>query len=128
MTSIQSLLDTMQKLRDKENGCPWDIEQTFESLSKYLIEEAYEATDAIAKKDYPNSELVIYPSRDKYESSRKQPFTSYFDRLRDFFLSGEGVFIISGYSFSDEHINELIFSCLKQNNRNIRSMPNLELR
>ena len=54
MTSIQSLLDTMQKLRDKENGCPWDIEQTFESLSKYLIEEAYEATDAIAKKDYPN--------------------------------------------------------------------------
>ena len=44
----------MQKLRDKENGCPWDIEQTFESLSKYLIEEAYEATDAIAKKDYPN--------------------------------------------------------------------------
>ena len=70
-----------------------------------------------AKKDYPDSELVIYPSRDKYESSRKQPFTSYFDRLRDFSLSGEGVFIISGYSFSDEHINELIFSCLKQNNR-----------
>ncbi|NRA87569.1 MAG: SIR2 family protein [Rhizobiales bacterium] len=70
-----------------------------------------------AKKDYPDAELVIYPSRDKYESSRKQPFTSYFDRLRDFSLSGEGVFIISGYSFSDEHINELIFSCLKQNNR-----------
>lgn len=70
-----------------------------------------------AKKDYPDSELVIYPSRDKYESSRKQPFTSYFDRLRDFSLSGEGVFIISGYSFSDEHINELVFSCLKQNNR-----------
>jgi hypothetical protein len=70
-----------------------------------------------AKKDYPNSELVIYPSRDKYESSRKQPFTSYFDRLRDFSLSGEGIFIVSGYSFSDEHINELIFSCLKQNNR-----------
>ena len=70
-----------------------------------------------AKKDYPDSELVIYPSRDKYELSRKQPFTSYFDRLRDFSLLGEGVFIISGYSFSDEHINELIFSCLKQNSR-----------
>jgi|TARA_B110000495_G_C23000694_1_gene590524 ATP diphosphatase len=54
MPSIQSLLDTMQKLRDKESGCPWDIEQTFESLSKYLIEEAYEATDAIARKDYLN--------------------------------------------------------------------------
>jgi MazG family protein len=54
MSSIQPLLDTMQKLRDKEDGCPWDIEQTFESLSKHLIEEAYEATDAIAKKDYLN--------------------------------------------------------------------------
>ena len=54
MPSIQSLLDTMQKLRDKEDGCPWDAEQTFESLSKHLIEEAYEATDAIAKKDYLN--------------------------------------------------------------------------
>ena len=54
MSSFQSLLDTMQKLRDKEDGCPWDIEQTFESLSKHLIEEAYEATDAIAKKDYLN--------------------------------------------------------------------------
>jgi len=54
MSSIQSLLDTMQQLRDKEKGCPWDIEQTFESLSKYLIEEAYEVTDAIDKKDYLN--------------------------------------------------------------------------
>jgi len=70
-----------------------------------------------SKKEHPNSELVIYPSRDKYESSRKQPFISYFDRLKDFSLSGEGIFIISGYSFSDEHINELIFSSLTQNNR-----------
>ena len=54
MSSVQSLLETMQKLRDKDLGCPWDIEQTFESLSKHLIEEAYEATDAIAKKDYLN--------------------------------------------------------------------------
>jgi len=54
MPPIQSLLDTMQKLRDKDIGCPWDLEQTFESLSKHLIEEAYEVTDAIARQDYPN--------------------------------------------------------------------------
>ena len=54
MPPIQSLLDTMQKLRDKDTGCPWDVEQTFESLSKHLIEEAYEVTDAIARQDYPN--------------------------------------------------------------------------
>jgi hypothetical protein len=70
-----------------------------------------------AKEKFPESELVIYPSKDKYESSRKQPFTSYFDRLKEFLLSGEGMFLISGYSFSDDHINEVIFNGLNQNNR-----------
>ncbi len=54
MSSIQSLLETMHKLRDKDNGCPWDIDQTFESLSKCVVEEAYEVADAIHKKDYEN--------------------------------------------------------------------------
>jgi len=54
MSSVQSLLDTMKKLRDKDLGCPWDIKQTFQSLSKHLIEEAYEVTDAINRKDYSN--------------------------------------------------------------------------
>lgn len=70
-----------------------------------------------SKDKYPDSELVIYPSRDKYESSRKQPFTSYFDRLKESLIAGEGIFIISGYSFSDEHVNEVIFNGLNQNNR-----------
>ncbi len=70
-----------------------------------------------AKEKYPESEIVIYPSREKYESSRKQPFIGYFDRLKDFLLKGEGIFIICGYSFSDEHINEIIYGGLNQNNR-----------
>ncbi len=70
-----------------------------------------------AKEKFPDAELVIYPSRDKYESSRKQPFISYFDRLKEFLLSGEGIFIISGYSFSDNHVNEVLFTGLNQNNR-----------
>lgn len=70
-----------------------------------------------AKEKYPEAELVIYPSKDKYESSRKQPFISYFDRLKEFLNGGEGIFIISGYSFSDEHVNEIIFNALNQNNR-----------
>ena len=44
----------MRMLRDKDNGCPWDIEQTFESLSSCVVEEAYEVSDAIANKDYEN--------------------------------------------------------------------------
>lgn len=63
------------------------------------------------------NELVIYPSKEKYESSRKQPFIAYFDRLKEYLLSGELLFVISGYSFSDQHINEILFNCLRQNNR-----------
>ena len=63
------------------------------------------------------NEVVIYPSKEKYDSSRKQPFVSYFDRLKTFLTNGELLFIISGYSFSDQHINEVIFNSLRQNNR-----------
>jgi hypothetical protein len=63
------------------------------------------------------NEVVIYPSKEKYDSSRKQPFISYFDRLKTFLTNGELLLIISGYSFSDQHINEVIFNSLRQNNR-----------
>lgn len=62
-------------------------------------------------------ELVIYPSKDKYDSSRKQPFIAYFDRMRDYLLGGELLFVFTGYSFSDQHINEIVFNCMRQNNR-----------
>jgi hypothetical protein len=63
------------------------------------------------------NELVIYPSKEKYDSSRKQPFIAYFDRLKQFLMKGELLFIFSGYSFSDQHINEIILNSLRQNNR-----------
>jgi len=63
------------------------------------------------------NELVIYPSKDKYDSSRKQPFITYFDRMRDYLLNGELLFVFTGYSFSDQHINEIVFNCMRQNNR-----------
>lgn len=64
-----------------------------------------------------SNELVIYPSKEKYDSSRKQPFIAYFDRFKNYLLNGELLFIFTGYSFSDQHINEIIFNCLRQNNR-----------
>lgn len=70
-----------------------------------------------SKKLNNENELVIYPSKEKYETSRKQPFIAYFDRLRNFLQDGEGIFVINGYSFSDEHINAVIIDSLKQNNR-----------
>ena len=47
---IVSLLSIMARLRDKETGCPWDIEQDFQSIAKCTIEEAYEVVDAIDRR------------------------------------------------------------------------------
>ena len=48
---IQRLLDIMSRLRDRERGCPWDIEQDFSTIAPYTIEEAYEVADAIDRGD-----------------------------------------------------------------------------
>ncbi|MBN1969697.1 MAG: nucleoside triphosphate pyrophosphohydrolase [Candidatus Delongbacteria bacterium] len=37
----------MKELRNPENGCPWDLKQTHQSLKKYVLEETYEVMDAI---------------------------------------------------------------------------------
>ncbi len=50
-TPIQNLLDTMEQLRDPKTGCPWDIEQTPETIAPFTIEEAYEVVDAITCND-----------------------------------------------------------------------------
>lgn len=46
MTPFEELVDIMAKLRSK-GGCPWDQEQTHQTLRPYLIEEAYEVLDAL---------------------------------------------------------------------------------
>ena len=45
------LLEIMQRLRDPENGCPWDVKQDFSTIAPYTIEEAYEVADAIAREN-----------------------------------------------------------------------------
>lgn len=49
--SISRLLQIMEDLRHPKTGCPWDREQTFETIAPYTIEEAYEVADAIKKDD-----------------------------------------------------------------------------
>jgi len=49
---IAELLAIMRKLRDKNGGCPWDLEQDFSTIAPYTIEEAYEVASAIEAKDY----------------------------------------------------------------------------
>jgi hypothetical protein len=69
------------------------------------------------KQTSDSEDLLIYPSREKYNSSRRQPYVTYQDRLRRFLLSGEALLVVAGYSFGDQHINEIIFEGLRTNNR-----------
>ena len=48
---LQRLRTIMERLRDPDGGCPWDLEQTFETVAPYTIEEAYEVDDAIRRGD-----------------------------------------------------------------------------
>ncbi|WP_349810904.1 nucleoside triphosphate pyrophosphohydrolase [Xanthomonas dyei] len=50
---IHRLLQLMARLRDREHGCPWDVEQSFATIAPYTIEEAYEVADAIDRNDLP---------------------------------------------------------------------------
>lgn len=45
------LLEIMARLRDRNDGCPWDLKQTFASIAPYTVEEAYEVADAIERND-----------------------------------------------------------------------------
>ena len=53
MSDIETLLSIMRRLRSRDGGCPWDVEQTFATIAPYTIEEAYEVAGAIEDEDWP---------------------------------------------------------------------------
>jgi nucleoside triphosphate diphosphatase len=48
---VSRLVEIMRALRDPQTGCPWDVEQDFDSIVPYTIEETYEVVDAIERRD-----------------------------------------------------------------------------
>jgi hypothetical protein len=59
---------------------------------------------------------MILPSLRKYEESRKQPYVAMLDRLRGVLGERDDIILIcAGYSFSDQHINEILFEALDSN-------------
>lgn len=52
--SVADLLRVMQRLRDPDTGCPWDIRQDFRSIVPSTLEECYELAQAIEHEDYPH--------------------------------------------------------------------------
>src|SRR5690349_14365620 len=51
LVALQELIEVVAKLRSPDGGCPWDLAQTPETLTPYVIEEAYEVVDAIQNGD-----------------------------------------------------------------------------
>jgi ATP diphosphatase len=52
--SITDLLRVMQRLRDPQTGCPWDVRQDFKSIVPSTLEECYELAEAIEREDFPH--------------------------------------------------------------------------
>ncbi len=49
---MQRLLEIMARLRDPQDGCPWDLQQSYASIVRHTIEEAYEVAEAIENGDF----------------------------------------------------------------------------
>lgn len=60
---------------------------------------------------------MIYPSFQKYDESRQQPYSAYTDRLSRFLEQDDALLIVAGFGFGDEHINNLIFGVLENRPR-----------
>ena len=63
--ALQRLRDVVHRLR-APGGCPWDLEQSFDSLKPYLLEETYEVMEAIDARDWPElaeelGDLMLQP-------------------------------------------------------------------
>lgn len=54
--NLNDLVYLMQRLREPNTGCSWDIKQTFASIAPHTLEEAYEVVDAIERKDWSHLE------------------------------------------------------------------------
>ncbi len=60
---------------------------------------------------------MIYPSFEKYRESRQLPYSALTDRLTRFLEQDDALLIVVGFSFSDQHINDLLFSALENRPR-----------
>jgi hypothetical protein len=60
---------------------------------------------------------MIFPSMEKYDESRQQPYSAFTDRLGRFLDQDDALLITAGFSYGDEHINNIIFGALENRPR-----------
>jgi len=80
------------------------------SLGWYLDKES----NKIIRRYQDDSTIIVFPSLLKYDNSKKQPYVSFMDRLSQFIKEDDGVLFVSGYSFSDQHINDILINALNR--------------
>ncbi len=61
--------------------------------------------------------VAIYPSDEKYEDSRRLPFVALMDRFQHALIEPETITLVTGYSFGDDHLNEIIFDAAQRHPR-----------
>ncbi len=71
-------------------------------------------SNKIVRRYQDDSTIILFPSLLKYDNSKKQPYVSFMDRLSQFIKKDDGVLFISGYSFSDQHINDVLINALER--------------
>jgi hypothetical protein len=71
----------------------------------------------VVRTDPNNEGEMILPSHHKYDESRKQPYSALLDRLTRVLEREDAILFVSGYSFSDDHINAIIFDALDAKRR-----------
>lgn len=71
----------------------------------------------VVRTDPHNEGEMILPSHHKYDESRKQPYTALLDRLTRVLERDDALLFVCGYSFSDDHINAIIFDALEAKQR-----------
>lgn len=64
-----------------------------------------------------NEGEMILPSHHKYDESRKQPYSALLERLTRVLDRDDAILFVCGYSFSDDHINAIIFDALEAKQR-----------
>jgi MazG family protein len=80
MRSLETLRAIMAALRTPDTGCPWDLEQRFETIAPYTIEEAYEVADAIQSGDRKHlceelGDLLLQPVYHAQLAAEENSFT-----------------------------------------------------
>jgi len=88
-----SIMKEFTKLWKLHGSLGWEIDKTTKKITR----------------TYPDAgKHIIFPSYLKYDDSKKQPYVSFMDRLSKFIKMDDSVLFVCGYSFSDEHINDIL--------------------